>query len=67
MKKDFKNFVSTLKNSIKTWEYFVNWNKVFKNGSELEIVLNKLNYLLGKAEEPGIIISNNPATAPACC
>lgn len=48
MKKDFPNFIATLKNSIKTWEYFVNWKKVFLNSSELEITLNKLNYLLGK-------------------
>jgi hypothetical protein len=48
MKKDFTKFISTLKDSIKTWDYFVNWNKVFKNSSELEIILNKLNYLLGK-------------------
>lgn len=48
MKKDFNNFISTLKNSIKTWEYFVDWNKVFSSESSLEIILNKLNYLLGK-------------------
>lgn len=48
MQKDFNNFISTLKNSIKTWDYFVNWEKVFANSSELEIILNKLNYLLGK-------------------
>lgn len=50
MEKDFNNFTSTLKNSIKTWEYFVNWKKVFSNSSELEIALNKLNYLLGKED-----------------
>lgn len=50
MKKDFQNLVDTLKNSIKTWDYFVNWKKVFANSSELEIVLNKLNYLLGKED-----------------
>ena len=43
MKKDFKNLISTFKNSIKTWDYFVNWKKVFSNSSELEIILNKLN------------------------
>ena len=48
MKKDFNHLVSTFKSSIKTWDYFVNWNKVFTNSSELEIALNKLNYLLGK-------------------
>ena len=50
MKKDFQNLIDTLKNSIKTWEYFVNWDKVFSNSSEMEIILNKLNYLLGKED-----------------
>jgi hypothetical protein len=50
MKKDFQNLIATLKNSIKTWEYFVNWEKVFSNSSEMEIILNKLNYLLGKED-----------------
>lgn len=63
MEKDFGNFISTLKNSIKTWDYFVNWNKVFSNSSEIEIVLNKLNYLLGKddlKEEFIRLYSSNP-------
>jgi len=63
MKKDFKNLVSTFKNSIKTWDYFVNWKKVFDNSSQLEIVLNKLNYLLGKQnfkEEFKKLYSSNP-------
>ncbi len=50
MQKNFQNFIETLKNSIKTWDYFVNWEKVFANSSELEIILNKLNYLLGKED-----------------
>ncbi len=50
MQKDFTKFIDTLKNSIKTWEYFVNWKKVFASSSELEIILNKLNYLLGKED-----------------
>lgn len=53
MKKDFDHLVSTFKSSIKTWDYFVNWNKVFTNSSELEIALNKLNYLLGKDDLRG--------------
>lgn len=48
MQKDFNSFVATLKTSIKTWDYFVNWKKVFANSSDLEITLNKLNYLIGK-------------------
>lgn len=50
MDKDFQNLIATLKNSIKTWNYFVNWEKVFASSSELEITLNKLNYLLGKED-----------------
>jgi hypothetical protein len=48
MTKDFNKLTSTFKSSIKTWDYFVNWKKVFSNKSDLEITLNKLNYLLGK-------------------
>lgn len=48
MKKDFEQLVSTFESSIKTWDFFVNWNNVFSSRSELEILLNTLNYLLGK-------------------
>ncbi len=48
MEKNFKYLVETFRDSIKTWSYLVNWDKVFKNSSEFEIILNKLNYLLGK-------------------
>lgn len=50
MKKDFNLLISTFRKSIKTWDYFVNWKKVFANKSDLEIILNKLNYLLGKED-----------------
>lgn len=53
MKKDFNNLATTFKSSIKTWDYFVNWNKVFANSAALEIALNKLNYLLGKDDLRG--------------
>ena len=43
MEKDFNYLVSTFKSSIKTWDYFVNWNKVFTSSADIEIVLNKLN------------------------
>jgi len=46
----FENFVQTLRPSLKLWDYFVNWDKVFRNTRELEIHLNVWNYLLGKAE-----------------
>lgn len=63
MKKDFNELVSTFKSSIKTWDYFVNWKKVFSNSSDLEISLNKLNYLLGKEnlkEEFNKLYRTNP-------
>ncbi len=53
MTKDFNRLVSTFKSSIKTWDYFVNWRKVFSNSAEFEIALNKLNYLLGKDDLRG--------------
>jgi hypothetical protein len=50
MKKDFILLTSTFKSSIKTWDYLIDWKKVQRNSSELELTLNKLNYLLGKSD-----------------
>ncbi len=63
MKKDFQKLTSTFKNSIKNWDYFVNWEKVNKNTKSLEIRLNKLNYLLGKSnfkKELAFLLKNEP-------
>lgn len=46
----FGYLISTLKESIKSWDYFVNWSKVIKNYHEAEIALNLLNTLIGKAD-----------------
>ncbi|MBC8465056.1 MAG: type II restriction endonuclease [Parcubacteria group bacterium] len=48
MNKTFTELADSFKSSIKTWDYFVNWDKVSTNAANLEISLNKLNYLLGK-------------------
>lgn len=48
MDKTFTELVDGFKSSIKTWDYFVNWDKVSANAAELEILLNTVNYLLGK-------------------
>ncbi len=48
MNKTFTELIDGFKSSIKTWDYFVNWDKVQANSADLEISLNKLNYLLGK-------------------
>lgn len=68
MKKDFDHLVSTFRSSIKTWGYFVNWNKVFTNSANFEIALNKLNYLLGKDDLQGEfyrLYESNPDIAKA--
>jgi type II restriction enzyme len=44
----FSEFARTLRPSLKLWNYFVNWDKVFRNTTEMEIQLNTLNFLLGK-------------------
>jgi type II restriction enzyme len=44
----FKYLMKTLRPSLKLWDYFVNWDKVFKNTRNLEVHLNIWNYLLGK-------------------
>lgn len=44
----FKYLLSSLKESIKGWDYFVNWEKAISNIREVEIDLNLLNYLIGK-------------------
>lgn len=44
----FQAFVASLRPSLKLWDYFVNWDKVFRNTREIEIHLNIWNFLLGK-------------------
>lgn len=44
----FDVFFSTLRPSLKLWDYFVNWDKVFRNTKQIEIQLNIWNYLIGK-------------------
>lgn len=46
----FSYLISSLKESIKSWDYFVNWSKVINNYHEAEIALNLLNTLIGKAD-----------------
>ena len=44
----FDNLIKTIKPSNTLWTYFVNWEKVFRNTSAIEVELNILNYLIGK-------------------
>lgn len=44
----FEYLISTLRPSVADWNYLVDWDRVFQNTRDLELQLNKLNYLLGK-------------------
>jgi type II restriction enzyme len=46
----FNYLIDTLRPSLKLWDYFVNWDKVFRNTRQIEIQLNIWNYLLGKED-----------------
>ena len=63
MQKNFHQLTSTFKPSIKSWNYFVNWSKVFTNVKHIEIQLNTLNYLLGKTnlrQEFSVLFAKDP-------
>lgn len=60
----FNYFVSTLKKSNTTWDYFVNWAKVFGGIKSIEVDLNILNYLIGKNnfdDEMRFLLSKHPS------
>jgi type II restriction enzyme len=46
--KIFENLKNTLQDSIFTWDYFTNFQKVKNNVKKIEKELNLLNYLIGK-------------------
>ncbi|MCX6053028.1 MAG: type II restriction endonuclease [Campylobacterales bacterium] len=46
--KEFDGLKSTLQDSIFTWDYFTDFEKVKKNVKKIEKELNLLNYLIGK-------------------
>ena len=59
----FESFVETLRPSLKLWDYFVNWDKVFRNTREIEIHLNLWNFLLGKDDfdtEFEVLLTQHP-------
>lgn len=47
MKRDFNEIISTLKQSIVDYEYYVNFKKVYRNVDKYKIELNILNSLIG--------------------
>jgi type II restriction enzyme len=64
----FENFFATLRPSLKLWNFFVNWDKVFRNTRQIEIHLNLWNYLIGKPnfeEEFRILLKQHPEIVAA--
>lgn len=47
MKRDFQAWLSTFKESIATYSYYVDFNKVYSNVDSIKIELNILNSLIG--------------------
>lgn len=48
MEKDFKRFMSQLKETNATLDFYTDFNKIRRNVQNIEISLNMLNFLLGK-------------------
>lgn len=44
----FEYLMETLSITNRTPEYYVNWDKVYRNSNEIELYLHTMNYLLGK-------------------
>ena len=41
--RDFKQWLSTMKDSVATWTYYTDFNKVYENVSKIKVELNILN------------------------
>jgi len=46
----FAYFMENLRYSNRTFDFYVDWSKVFQNVENIEIELNLLNYLIGKED-----------------
>ena len=45
--RDFNNWLSTMKDSIATWTYYTDFEKVYENVQKIKVELNILNSLIG--------------------
>ena len=45
--RDFNTWLSTMKDSIATWTYYTDFNKVYENVQKIKVELNILNSLIG--------------------
>lgn len=58
--RDFNKWLSTMKDSIATWTYYTDFNKVYENVQKIKVELNILNSLIGSknVEEEFLSIVN---------
>lgn len=64
----FEYIQNSFRDKITTWDYFVNWKKVFDNVKPIEKELNLLNYLIGKENiehETALLIKQYPGVIKA--
>lgn len=45
--RDFNNWLSTFTNYLRTYEYYVDFEKVYRNANKYKVELNILNSLIG--------------------
>lgn len=62
----FKYLLEHMKETIRSWDFFVAWEKVMNKVGSIEVVLNILNYLIGKEnirEEFKMLVGRYPEIA----
>lgn len=47
MKRDFNTWLGTMKDSIASWTYYTDFQKVYENVNKIKVELNILNSLIG--------------------
>ena len=65
MKRNFNNWIKNFKSSISNYNYYVDFNKIYKNVEKVKLELNILNSLIGNKnieEEFQKIIVRYPET-----
>lgn len=65
MKRNFKDWLSKFRGSIANYEYYIDFDKVYRNVNEIKVELNILNFLIGSKNIEGDfkdIISKYPET-----
>ena len=63
----FEHFMSTLRGTIRTYDFFVAWSKILGNVNKIEVALNILNTLIGKENPESTLktlISDYPEIVP---